>query len=116
MVQVLRGKSACLAARILDLRGKEMISKAPGARTNVVSGDWINSIEHLLRWIAPRTVGRQRVLQRLAELRQAQPERRRLNDALCLLSRELDALYPQGAIISLARRRVRDMVLRLAHA
>ena len=93
-----------------------MISKLQASRTNAMSGDWINSIEHLLRWIAPGTVGRQRVLQRLAELRQAQPERHRLNDALCLLSRELDALYPQGAIISLARRRVRDMVLTLAHA
>ena len=93
-----------------------MISKLQASRTNAMSGDWINSIEHLLRWIAPRTVGRQRVLQRLAELRQAQPERHRLNDALCLLSRELDALYPRSAIISLARRRVRDMVLTLAHA
>ena len=93
-----------------------MISKLQASRTNAMSGDWINSIEHLLRWIAPRTVGRQRVLQRLAELRQAQPERRRLNDALCLLSRELDALCPRSAIISLARRRVRDMVLTLAHA
>ena len=93
-----------------------MISNLQMSRTNAMSGDWINSIEHLLRWIAPRTVGRQRVLQRLAEVREAQPERHRLNDALCLLSRELDALYPQGAIISLARRRVRDMVLTLAHA
>ena len=93
-----------------------MISNLQMSRTNAMSGDWINSIEHLLRWIAPRTVGRQRVLQRLAELREAQPERHRLNDALCLLSRELDALYPQGPVISLVRRRIRDMVLTLAHA
>jgi hypothetical protein len=93
-----------------------MISNLQMSRTNAMSGAWINSIEHLLRWIAPRTVGRQRVLQRLAEVREAQPERHRLNDALCLLSRELDALYPQGPVISLVRRRVRDMVLTLAHA
>ena len=93
-----------------------MISNLQMSRTNAMSGAWINSIEHLLRWIAPRTVGRQRVLQRLAEVREAQPERHRLNDALCLLSRELDALYPQGPVISLVRRRIRDMVLTLAHA
>jgi hypothetical protein len=38
----------------------------------------------------------------------------RLRDALCLLYRELDTLYPRGPIISLARRRVRDVVLTLA--
>ena len=116
MVYVLRDKSARLASRVPDLRRKEMISKLHASRMNAMSGDWINSVEHLIRWIAPRTVGRQRVLQRLAEVRQAQQERHGLRDALCLLSRELGALYPQGPVIKLARRRVRDVVLTLAHA
>jgi hypothetical protein len=91
-----------------------MMSQSTELRTNDVSGDWIDSIEHLIRWIAPRTVGRQRVLQRLTDVRNAQRETHRLRDALCLLSQDLDALYPQGAVISLAKQRVRNLALALA--
>jgi hypothetical protein len=49
----------------------------------------------------------------LAEAKQAQRELHRLREALCLLSRELGALYPQGPIIKLAQQRVRDLVLNL---
>jgi hypothetical protein len=94
----------------------EMTSPSRECHTVEVLGEWIESIEHLIRWIAPRTVGRERVLERLEDVKQARRETARLRDALCLLSRELDALFPQGAVISLARRRVRDVALTLAHA
>jgi hypothetical protein len=79
-----------------------------------VSGDWMDSLEHLIRWIALRTAGRERVFQRLADVRNSRRELQRLRDALCLLYGELDTLYPRGPVISLARRRVRNMVLSLA--
>jgi hypothetical protein len=91
----------------------EMMSQPDEDQTTERSGDGMDSIEHLIRWIARRTVGRARVLQRLAEVKQAQRERHRLREALCLLSRELGALYPQGPIIKLAQQRVRDLVLNL---
>jgi hypothetical protein len=69
-----------------------MISQSHQCQTNDVSEDWIDSIEHLIRWIAPRTVGRVRLLQRLADVKKARRETNRLHDALCLLSRELDTL------------------------
>ena len=92
-----------------------MISQSHECQTNDVSGEGIDSIEHLIRWIEPRKMGRERVLQRLADIKNARRETHRLHEALCLLSRELDALRPPGAVISLARRRVRDMALTLAH-
>ena len=91
-----------------------MTSQPHEYQTNNVSGDWMDSIEHLIRWIAPRTAGRERVLQRVADVRSTRREMHRLREALCLLYRELDTLYPRGPIISLARRRVRDVVLTLA--
>jgi hypothetical protein len=91
-----------------------MIAQLPELQVNGVAGEWIDAIEHLIRWIAPRTVGRDRVLQLLADVRSARRETYRLHQTLCLLSRELDALYPQSAVISLARRRVREMALTLA--
>jgi hypothetical protein len=120
MVQVLRELSACFRCRhgktVRELRkADKMMSQPDEGRTTEPSGDGIDSIEHLIRWIARRTAGRARVLQRLAEVKQAQREIHRLREALCLLSRELGALYPQGPIINLARRRVRDAVLSLAH-
>jgi hypothetical protein len=75
----------------------------------------LDSLERLIRWIAPRTRGRESVLRRLGDLKLAVPDRRSAPDAACLLARALDELYPQTAVISLARRRVRDMVLALAH-
>jgi hypothetical protein len=93
----------------------EMMSRPDENQTIERSGDGIDSIEHLIRWIARRTVGRTRVLQRLAEVKRAQRELHHLREALCLLSRELDTLYPQGPVIDLARQRVRDVVLTLAH-
>ena len=93
-----------------------MTSPSRKRHTVDVSGEWIESIEHLIRWIAPRTIGRARVLERLEDVKRAWRETDRLHDALCLLSRELDALFPRGAVISLARRRVRDVALTLAHA
>ncbi len=84
-------------------------------RTNAMSGDWINSIEHLLTLIAPRTVGRHRVLRRLAELRQAQREASHQRCPVPADARTGRAVS-QGSIISLARRRIRDMVLMLAYA
>ena len=92
-----------------------MLSQPHEHHTTDDSRDWLASIEHLIRWIAPRTAGRAGVLQRLADVKKAGKEIHRLHVALCLLSRELDALYPQGPIVSLARRRVRDAVLTLAH-
>jgi hypothetical protein len=80
------------------------------------SSDWIDSIEQLIRWIAPRTVGRERVLDRLADVKTARSDRGRVHDALCLLSGELDALYPRGAVISLARQPVRDAALTFVRA
>ena len=77
--------------------------------------DQVNALERLIRWISPRTIGRDRALQRLIEMQTAASDRWRLHDAVCLLSRDLDALYPQGPIIRLARRRVRDMALTLAY-
>lgn len=82
-------------------------------QTDDVSEEWIDSIEQLIRWVAPYTIGRDRVLQSLADLRTARATHR-LRDALRLLSRELDALYPSGAVISLARRRVRGVAFGLA--
>jgi hypothetical protein len=92
------------------------MSHSHDGHTEDPSADWINSIERLIRWIAPRTVGRARVLDRLAEVKTSRSDRRRLHHALCLLSGELDALYPQGAVISLARQRVRDTAMTLVHA
>ena len=91
-----------------------MISQPHEYQMKDESGGLIDSIDHLIRWIAPRTVGRNRVLERLADVKKARQEIHRLHDALCLLSRELDALYPKGAVIRLAKRRVRDAVLTLA--
>jgi hypothetical protein len=73
------------------------MSHSHDAQTQDPSADWINSIEKLIRWIAPRTVGRKRVLDRLADVKTARSDRRRLHDAFCLLSGALDALYPPGA-------------------
>jgi hypothetical protein len=92
-----------------------MGSPSHECQTDDLSADCIDSLEHLIRWIAPRTLGRARVLQRLEDLKNARRETHRLHDALCLLSRELEALYPQSAVISLARRRVRGMALTLTH-
>jgi hypothetical protein len=92
-----------------DRRRHEMMSQSQECQTNDVSDEWIDSIEHLIRWLAPYTVGRDRVLQRLADVKEARQETHRLYDALCQLSRALDALYPPGAVISLARRRVREV-------
>jgi hypothetical protein len=74
----------------------------------------LDSLERLIRWIAPRTVGRESVLRRLGDVKVAMLDRCGLHDAACLLARALAELYPQSAVISLARRRVRDMVLTLA--
>jgi hypothetical protein len=90
-----------------------MISQAHEYQTNDVTGDWMESLEHLIRWIAPRTAGRERVMQRLADVRNSRREMHPLRDALCMLYSELDTLYPRGPVISLARRRVRDLVLTL---
>ena len=92
-----------------------MVSRANLGQTSHASADWVDAIEHLIRWIAPRTVGRRRVLQRLADLRHAGRQVDHLLMTLCLLSRELDALYPQGPVINLAKQRVREAVLTLAH-
>ena len=119
MVPLLLRKSVVIVDRYREsLLGhqEEEMSHSHDAQTQDPSADWINSIEKLIRWIAPRTVGRERVLDRLADVKTARSDRRRLHDALCLLSGELDALYPQGAVISLARQRVRDAALTLVHA
>jgi hypothetical protein len=89
------------------------MSQSPAVATNERSGEWIDSIERLICWIAPRTRGRQHVLQLLADVKDARPETHRLHAALCLLSHHLDALYPQGAVISLAKQRVRNLAMAL---
>jgi hypothetical protein len=63
-----------------------MIAQVPEPQMNGIVGEWIDAIEHLIRWIAPRTVGRDRVLQRLAGVRSARRETDRLHHTLCLLS------------------------------
>jgi hypothetical protein len=65
-----------------------MISPPHEHQTNDVSGDWMDSLEHLIRWIASRTAGRERVFQRLADVRNSRRERHRLRDALSLLASE----------------------------
>jgi hypothetical protein len=105
---------ACQVNRSRPLEGREMIALHE-YQTNDGSREWMDSLEHLVRWIAPRTVGHARVLQQLAEVKKAGEEIHRRRDALCLLSRELDALYPQGPVVTLARQRVRDAVLTLSH-
>jgi len=91
-----------------------MMSQPRGCQTNKVLRESIESIERLIQWISPRTLGRERVLQQLAEVKKVARESRRLRDGICLLSHDLDALYPKSAVISLVRRRVRHMVLTLA--
>jgi hypothetical protein len=90
--------------------------KSHERHANNVSRERIESIERLIRWIAPHTLGRDRVVQQWVAVKKARRETRRLHEALCLLSRELAELYPASSVINLARRRVRDAVLTLAHA
>jgi hypothetical protein len=120
MVQVLRAWDMRGRRRhkppILDSRREdEMMSQLYESETTERSGEGIDSIEPLIRWIAPHTVGRARVLQRWADVKQARRDAHRLHEALCLLSHELDALYPKGPLVGLVRRRVRAALLTWAH-
>ena len=54
-----------------------MIAESHECQVNEVSREWIDSIEHLIRWIAPRTLGRERVLERLADVKKTRPETHR---------------------------------------
>jgi hypothetical protein len=83
------------------------------ATMNGLTSD-LDSLERLMRWIAPRTIGRATALERLEDLKMAAPDRHHLQDAACPLARALEKLLPQSAVISLARRRLRDMVVMLA--
>ena len=57
-----------------------MISQSHEHRMNNASGEWIDAIERLLRWIGPRTAGRERVLQRMEDIKKVQRETHRLRD------------------------------------
>lgn len=95
--------------------GCETMDPSRPCQTNAGSPDWTESLEHLLPWIAPRTVGRERVFERWAAVKRTRSEGGDLRDVLCLLSRELGALSPRGAVISLLQQRVKNVVLTLAN-
>jgi hypothetical protein len=83
MVPLLLGKSVVIVNRYREglLVQEEEMSHSHDAQTQEPSADWINSIEKLIRWIAPRTAGRARVLDRLADVKTARSDRRRLHNA-----------------------------------
>jgi hypothetical protein len=77
-------------------------------------GTWtsrIDAIGRLLGWLRPGTTGRSQALARLEQLRTAMANGQRFSTTLLELSRDLDAVYPGGAVVTLARKRVRDLVL-----
>jgi hypothetical protein len=71
---------------------------------------YVNSIERLLLWLTPGS-GRTRALRSMAEVKVAIADRQRFHGALCVLARDLDAFYPPGSILTLARQRVQDLAL-----
>jgi hypothetical protein len=77
-------------------------------------GTWtsrIDAIGRLIGWLRPTTTGRSRALARLEQLRTAVADGKGFSTTLWQLSRDLDDVYPSGAIVTLARRRVRDLLL-----
>ena len=75
----------------------------------------IDAITRLIGWVRPSTSGRSRALATLEQLRAAVSDGERFSTTLCQLARDLDEVYPGGAVVSLARRHVRDMVLAFNH-
>ena len=77
-------------------------------------GTWtsrIDAIGKLIGWLRPSTTGRSQVLARVEQLRTAVADRKRFSTTLWQLSRDLDGVYPGGAIVTLARKRVRDLLV-----
>jgi hypothetical protein len=77
-------------------------------------GTWtsrIDAIGKLIGWLRPSTTGRSQALARLEQLRTAIANGQRFSTTLAELSRDLDAVYPGGAVVTLARKRVRALLL-----
>ena len=77
-------------------------------------GTWtsrIDAIGRLIGWLRPSTNGRSQALARLEQLRTAVADGKGFSTTLWQLARDLDDVYPSGAIVTLARRRVRDLLL-----
>ena len=78
------------------------------------SGTWtsrIDAIGRLIGWLRPSTTGRSQALARLEQLRTVVADGKRFSTTLWQLSRDLDGVYPSGAIVTLARKRVRALLL-----
>ena len=75
----------------------------------------VDAVTRLIGWIRPGTSGRSQALATLKELRTAVFDGERFSTMLSRLARDLDEVYPGGAIVSLARRHVRDMLLAIDH-
>jgi hypothetical protein len=75
----------------------------------------IDAITRLVGWVRPSTNGRSQALATLKELRNAVADVQRFSSTLSRLARDLDEVYPGGAIVSLARRHVRDLLLAVGH-
>jgi hypothetical protein len=75
----------------------------------------IDAVTRLIGWVRPSTSGRSRALATLEQLRAAVSDGDRFSTTLSQLARDLDEVYPGGAVVSLARRHVRDMVLAFNH-
>jgi hypothetical protein len=77
-------------------------------------GTWtsrIDAIGKLIGWLRPSTTGRSQALARVEQLRTVVADGKRFSTTLWQLSRDLDDVYPGGAVVTLARRRVRDLLL-----
>jgi hypothetical protein len=77
-------------------------------------GAWtsrIDAIGRLIGWLRPTTTGRSQALARVEQLRTAVADGQQFLTTLWQLSRDLDAVYPGGAVVTLARRRVRDLLV-----
>ncbi len=76
-------------------------------------GTWtsrIDAIGRLIGWLRPSTTGRSQALARVEQLRTVVADGKRFSTTLWQLSRDLDGVYPSGAIVTLARKRVRDLL------
>jgi hypothetical protein len=97
------------------IQGGFMSSRAIAAAPAETWTNRIDAVSRLLGWVRPSTSGRRQALARLEQLKAAVSDGDRFSRTLSLLARDLDELYPSSAIVSLARRRVRDMVLAITY-
>ena len=76
-------------------------------------GTWtsrIDALGKLIGWLRPSTTGRSQALARLEQLKTSMVDGRRFSRTLLELAHDLDAVYPGGAVVTLARKRVRAMI------